>query len=180
MKTAIIYYSFSGNNKLLAETLADRLSADLIRITEPYKRGAWRILWDMLFCRTPKINPVELNYEDYDHVMIMAPIWDFRIANPMKTFLKKYGPKLREYSFITLCIGRKGQEEVIHNQLEEWTHKAPMTMVEFKINDLVAPQQQDKLQHVTGYEVRPREIARFEPQIKALVELIKCKEMIAA
>ena len=180
MKTAIIYYSFSGNNKLLAETLANRLDADLIRITEPRKRGAWKIIWDMLFCRTPKINPVELDYSAYDHIMLLAPIWDFRIANPMKSFLKKEGPKLPQYSFISLCIGRKGQEEVIQNQLEEWTSKAPVTIVEFKINDLVAPQQQDKLQHVTGYEVRPKEIARFEPQINALVNLIRGKETIAA
>lgn len=59
MKTLIVYFSFSGNNELLAKDVAKDLEADLLQITEPKKRGIFRIMLDMLFNRFPKINELK-------------------------------------------------------------------------------------------------------------------------
>jgi len=41
MKTLIAYYSFSGNNAILAALLKSRLGADVYEITEPRPRKAY-------------------------------------------------------------------------------------------------------------------------------------------
>ncbi|MCH5304733.1 MAG: flavodoxin family protein, partial [Ruminococcus sp.] len=48
MKTAIVYYSMSGNTEFIAKKIADKISADLIKI-EPEKaypsKGLRKFIW---------------------------------------------------------------------------------------------------------------------------------------
>ena len=48
MKTVIVYYSMSGNTKYVADKIAEKLHADIIRI-EPVKaypnQGAQKFIW---------------------------------------------------------------------------------------------------------------------------------------
>jgi flavodoxin len=55
MKTLIIYYSFSGNNEVLAQELQKRLDCDLQKIVELKPRKSIDILFDLIFKRTSKI-----------------------------------------------------------------------------------------------------------------------------
>jgi flavodoxin len=103
MKTLVVFFSFSGNNKLLALEIQKLSGCDIYQIEEPEKRSGIRILFDVLFRRDPEIKRTEIQVSRYDHLILSAPIWAGRIANPLKTFLKVEKDKIREYSFITLC-----------------------------------------------------------------------------
>ena len=158
MKTLIVYFSFSGNNKMLAINIASDIEADVIEITEPKKRGMFKIMLDIFFNRSPKINDLEIRWEEYDHIMLMAPIWNYIIAHPMKSFIKKEKEHLKNYSFITVCSGREKQKEKIRTQLKKLTAYEPKAIIEFEILDLITSEEQD----ISKYEVTQEDLEKFK------------------
>ncbi|MBG6130578.1 menaquinone-dependent protoporphyrinogen IX oxidase [Aquimarina sp. EL_43] len=158
MKTLIVYFSFSGNNELLAKDVAKDLEADLLQITEPKKRGIFRIMLDMLFNRFPKINELNILWDEYHHIVLMAPIWNYIIAHPMKTFIKKSKEDLKNYSFITLCSGRDTQKEKIAAQLEKLARYEPKVIIEFETRTFITPEQESK----GAYKVTQEDLTRLK------------------
>ncbi len=179
MKKLIVYFSFTNNNKLLSEHLTAYLDADIFRITEPHKRTDILILMDILFNQTPKINPLAIDWSKYDHTILIAPIYDYAIAHPMKTFIQQEKDNIGNYSFLTLCIGREGQKQKIINQLKIWLGRKPETVEEFLINDLVSPEQIEKIRYGSHYTIKEEEMKTFEPQIKATTALISSASSIS-
>lgn len=99
MKTAIVYYSMSGNTEYLAEKIADELKASdevsIIRIN-PQKaypdKGARKFIWggkSAVMGDTPKLIPYEFNSEDYDRIILGTPVWASTFVPPIKTFIKE-------------------------------------------------------------------------------------------
>ncbi len=160
MKTLIVYFSFTGNNKTLADAMGKDLRADVLQITEPKKRAMFRIMLDMLFNRFPKINELSIPWEQYDHILLLAPIWNYLIANPMKTFIRKNKTYLKNYSFITLCSGRETQNEKIAKQLKRLAAYAPQTIIEFEILKLPTYEEQKN----SIYKVTQDDIKTFKQQ----------------
>ncbi|EZH73977.1 hypothetical protein ATO12_13935 [Aquimarina atlantica] len=158
MKTLIVYFSFSGNNELLAKDLAKDLEADLLQITEPKKRGMFRIMLDMLFNRFPRINELNILWNDYHHIVLVAPIWNYIIAHPMKTFIKKNKEYLTNYSFITLCSGRDTQKEKIMAQLRKLADYEPKVIIEFETRTFITPEQERK----GAYKVTQEDLTRLK------------------
>ena len=100
MKTAIVYYSMSGNTAYVAERLAGRLFADLIRL-EPEKAypntGVKKFLWggkSALMSETPKLEPYSFCAQAYDQIILGTPVWASNIAPPLRTFLQEQGEAL--------------------------------------------------------------------------------------
>ncbi|MEW7289961.1 flavodoxin family protein [Aquimarina sp. 2304DJ70-9] len=158
MKTLIVYFSFTGNNKALADTLGKDLGADVLQITEPKKRGMFKIMLDMLFNRFPRINELSIPWGQYDHILLMAPIWNYLIANPMKTFVRKNKTYLKNYSFITLCSGRETQNEKIAKQLKKLATYEPQAIIEFEILKLPTYEEQKS----SIYKVTPDDLKTFK------------------
>ena len=106
MKTLVIYFSYTRNNRLLAEHLAQCLGCDLCPVVEARRRTGLTVLLDMLFKRTPQLEPLALSPTQYDHIILVAPIWDAKLANPMKSLVKRehaafadYGHSAATYEF---------------------------------------------------------------------------------
>ena len=77
MKTAIVYYSMSGNTKYAADKIAEKIKAaeeiDIIRI-EPKKaypaKGAKKFIWggkSAVMGETPELEEYTFNSDMYDH-----------------------------------------------------------------------------------------------------------------
>lgn len=79
MKELIVYYSFSGNTKKYAEELAKTTNADLCEITEVKKRGKFnaytRGIVQTFKGTKSKINPVSIDFSQYDKIIIASPVW---------------------------------------------------------------------------------------------------------
>ena len=93
MKTAIVYYSMSGNVKSVAEKLSDMLNADLTEI-KPVKafpdKGFGKFFWggkSAVMGETPELEPYSFNADEYDTVIIGSPIWASSFTPPVRTFL---------------------------------------------------------------------------------------------
>lgn len=119
MTTAIVYYSMSGNTKYVADKIAERIEADIIRI-DPVKaypdKGAKKFIWggkSAVMGEKPALLPYELNVEKYDRIILGTPVWASNFAPPIRTFIKEnpniHGKKLAVFT----CFSGGGADKAI-------------------------------------------------------------------
>ena len=95
MRTAVVYYSMSGNTAETAKKIADAAGADLVEI-RPVKaypdKGVRKFLWggkSAVMAETPALQPYDFRAEDYDRIIIGFPVWASNMAPPVRTFVKE-------------------------------------------------------------------------------------------
>lgn len=94
-KVAIIYYSFSGNTRGIAERIAKAIGADVFAIdtVKPYT-GSYQQVVDQAHKEIaahirPEIKPVDIDLSQYDAVVLASPVWWYTYAPAMGTFLDR-------------------------------------------------------------------------------------------
>jgi hypothetical protein len=135
MKTAIICYSYTHNNLVLAGEILTRTGGTLFVIQEEKARTKLTILFDLMFNRTPKIRAFSHLLERFDHYILISPIWAGKIASPLRSFIRNVGPGISSYSFITVCGGAPNQKEKIVTELATLLHKEPLMVTELSLSD---------------------------------------------
>ena len=168
MKTLIAYFSFSGNNELLAKELQTLVQGDLYQISETNKRAGISILLDVLFKRVPKIHKPDIDINQYDHVILVAPVWAGRLANPVKSFFKLEKDNIRDYSFISLC-GNGGNIH-LREELISLSGKMPSSIMELPVNDLLPVMKKDKVKFTSGYRINRQDLNTFKPSIEKFLK----------
>ena len=117
MKSAVIYYSLTGNTSLVAKMIAERIEADIIKL-KPEKEipstGASKYFWggkSVMLNEKPKLLNDNLNLEGYDTLIIGTPIWAGSITPPINTFLSENVIKdKRIFLFATHSPGTKTEK----------------------------------------------------------------------
>ncbi len=96
MKCLVLYYSFSGNTRLIAETVAKELNADLEEL-KPVKplnaSGAGYVMWglrQLVSQNKPPLLPLEHDPKAYDLIVIGTPVWSYTVTPPIRTFLEEH------------------------------------------------------------------------------------------
>lgn len=90
-KTAVIYFSRSGNTGVLAQHIAHSENADLFQIdAEDYALGipGWMSALKDARNHVAKISPTTINLNGYDKVYFGAPIWLYSPAPPIWQFVQ--------------------------------------------------------------------------------------------
>ena len=123
MKTAIVYYSMSGNTKYAADKIAEKIKAaeeiDIIRI-EPKKaypaKGAKKFIWggkSAVMGETPALQAYEFHIEQYDRIIFGTPIWASTFAPPLRTFINE-NPDVRDKKIsVFTCFSGGGADKAI-------------------------------------------------------------------
>jgi len=125
MKTAIVYYSMSGNTAAAAKKAAENLNADLIEI-KPEKafpdKGFRKFLWggkSAVMAETPKLMPYTFEPDKYDLVVIGFPVWASNVAPPVRTFVSENKELLRNKRIAAFaCQGGSGAEKALKKLLD--------------------------------------------------------------
>ncbi|HET6542164.1 MAG TPA: flavodoxin domain-containing protein [Chryseolinea sp.] len=177
MKTLIVYSSFSGNNEMLALDLKIMLNCNILRIKEIRKRTGFSIFLDIFFNRTPRIEGQKEKIKDYDHVILIAPVWAGKIASPLKSFLLKEKNNIRRYSFITACGGSQDQKTKIENELTRFVGKKPVAVTELSIRDLLQSNQKNNIKNVTAYRLKTNDLSFFASKIRDHVKLAQAEPL---
>ncbi|MBS1660924.1 MAG: flavodoxin family protein [Bacteroidetes bacterium] len=165
MKTLIVYYSFTGNNALLAGYLKERLHADVYGIAEVKQRTGVTILLDVLFGRNARIKTPSFGGE-YDRLVVLGPIWNAGIASPVRTFLKMERGRFEQYAFISVCGGRAGQEAKVTGQLTAAGGKAPVALSLLSLNDRLPADRKLATRKGTSYKIEPGDMEYFKEDIE--------------
>ena len=92
-KTLVLYYSLTGNTKVVAEKMANRLGADIEEIVcvDPYDTNFQACIQRCMQEREqgviPDIQPVKADLSQYDIIFIGYPVWFGTYAPPIAKFL---------------------------------------------------------------------------------------------
>ena len=153
MRTLIVYYSFTGNNKALAERLCERIECDILAVREERGRNGFSILLDLLFKRRARLSKYTVDVSAYDNVIVVAPVWAGKIATPMQTFLLNERRNLTRYSVFTVCGGVAGQREKLAEFMETLTGKRPAAVKELWVKDFLPAEKRDDPRFSSTYQV---------------------------
>ncbi len=90
-KSAVVFFSLSGNTRKVAEKIAHAIGADAIEIktatpiTGTYDEIVERAKGDVAAKHTPEIAPIDIS--NYDHIIVGTPTWWYTMAPAVRTFL---------------------------------------------------------------------------------------------
>lgn len=110
MKTLVAYYSLDGNTAFIAQIIAEKLGADIMKLEpiKPYPTKGFKkfLVGGMGAVRkaTPELKNENINTAQYDNIVLGSPVWAGTFAPPLNTLLKKHGFKGKKLAFF-LCSG---------------------------------------------------------------------------
>lgn len=94
-KRLIVFYSYTGHTKYIAELIKSKLQCDMCEIKpiKPYSDD-----YDLVVDEyqnneraqeTPEIEKLEIDLNEYDEIIVGSPVWWYTITPPIRTFLKE-------------------------------------------------------------------------------------------
>ena len=158
MKTAIVYYSMSGNTALAAEKMAEGLNADLIEI-RPEKaypdKGFRKFFWggkSAVMAETPALEPYTFRPELYDQVIFGFPIWAGNITPPIRTFIRENRETLRGKRIAAFACQSGSGAEKAFGRLMECLGRSSIaaTLILIDPKDKPSPENDGKMQEFIG------------------------------
>jgi hypothetical protein len=96
----VVCYSHTGTSRRAAQLLCSHHGWPLGEIREVASRGNLRCVLDSLLRRRPEIRYDGPDPGDFRTVVLIAPIWMYRLAGPMRTFVAREKDKLRRVAVI--------------------------------------------------------------------------------
>lgn len=114
MAYLVTYYSRTGNNRTIAEAIAKSLSADIDEITENKKRtGKLGYIKAGADSKSGKLAEIEFEKDpqNYDTIIIGAPIWAGNPIPPLRTYLQEVELKGKRVAFF-ICSQTSGYTEM--------------------------------------------------------------------
>lgn len=107
-KTLVVYYSYTNNVKSVVNVLSSLIDSDVVEILPAekdldYAANNYAIGSALITSirnnpddedSYPAIDPVEVNLDDYDTIIIGAPLWWSQMATPLQSYLFKNGKNM--------------------------------------------------------------------------------------
>jgi flavodoxin len=108
----VVYYSFEGNTKLIADSIADAVGADRLRlevVKEQKSHGFIKYLWggrQVVMKSMPKlVIPLEKHVADYDMLFIGTPVWAYSFSPALRTFFSLVSLSGKKIALFCSCGG---------------------------------------------------------------------------
>ena len=113
VKILVVYYSLTGNTKFIAETIAKSVDADILEL-KPVKvlkvEGGMKYFWggfQATMKKKPKLEPININPDNYDLIFIGSPVWAWRQSPPINSFLSLFDFSEKNLA-LWMCAGGDG------------------------------------------------------------------------
>jgi hypothetical protein len=173
MKTTIISYSLTGNNATLAASIAKELGAEHIKIVEAKSRTTGTIFFDILFNRTPKVNPMPGGVGDSDLVIFVAPVWMGQVATPLRAYFRYFKDRPANYAFVSISGGADGPNPKLAAELSKRMGKEPAALIDMHIANLFPPDPKPTREVTMAYRLKEAEVKGLtEKIVRTLREII--------
>lgn len=120
MKTAVVYYSMSGNTDYVSNYISKKMNVDLIKIVpkkEYPKSGFKKFFWggkSAVMGETPELEEYEFDSDKYDKIIFGTPVWASSFVPPIRTFIKENKEKLANKRIsVFVCYSGGGADKAI-------------------------------------------------------------------
>ncbi len=145
IKTIVIYYSFEGKTKFIAEYLSQKLDADILSLKpekEINSHGFMKYIWggrQAVMKSKPKLEKYSFDINKYETIIIGSPVWAWTYSPPIRAFLSENIIQGKKVAFFCCHEGDKGKApEVAEKLLSDGNEylgsidiNAPLTNEEF-------------------------------------------------
>lgn len=108
----VVVYSYTGVSRKAAQLLCSHHGWPLGEIVEAKPRGTLRCVLDSLLRRRPRVRYDGPDPGDFRTVVLVSPIWMYRLAAPMRSFLRENGIVLPRVAMV-LTMGSGGASSVL-------------------------------------------------------------------
>lgn len=112
----VVFYSHTGTARTLAQLLSSHHGWPIGEIIEERSRagavGTLRCILDSLFSRRPAIRYEGPDPGDFHTVVLVSPIWIYRLAGPMRSFIAAHRAALRHVAVIS-TMGSAGASNAV-------------------------------------------------------------------
>ena len=173
MKVVVVSYSLTGNNEALATSVAAQLAVKHIKVAEFKSRTMATIFLDILFSRTPKVNPAVKEMEGNDLVIFAGPVWIGQVAKPLRAYLSYLKNISCEYAFISISGGADGANLKIAGELNKRAGREPAAVIDLHIADLLPPEPKPNRKETSAYHLNDKDIKRLTNTIVTTLRQIK-------
>lgn len=118
-KKLVVYYSYTGNTKMIAENIQKKLECDILEIKPviPYSTDYQTVVDEEQnnesAKKTPEIEKIDVDLRKYDEIIIGSPVWWYTIAPVIRTFLKENdlsGKTIKPFATNAGWLGRTFKE----------------------------------------------------------------------
>ena len=95
-KKLVVYFSYTGNTKMIAGMIKDKLNCDILEIETviPYSTDYQTVVDEEQNNEGSKILPeikdINIDLNNYDEIIIGTPVWWYNAAPAIRKFLTKY------------------------------------------------------------------------------------------
>ena len=93
MKTLLVFFSYTGNTKIIADMIKDKLNCDVFEIKTviPYSEDYDTVVNDEQNSEAsnhlPEIQNIDIDLSQYDEIILGTPVWWYRPVPAIRTFL---------------------------------------------------------------------------------------------
>lgn len=115
LKKLVVYYSFEGNTRFIANTIAEVIDADILELrpkNEIKTKSFMKFLWggrQVIMKEKPDLIPFDINLQEYDIIFIGTPVWAWSYAPPLNTFFSTIEIKNKKIALFCCHGGGKGK-----------------------------------------------------------------------
>lgn len=94
-KKLVVYYSYTGHTKMIAESIQKQLNCDILEIkpVKPYSTDYQTVVDEeqnnSSLNKVPEIQEIDKDLSKYNEIIIGSPVWWYTIAPVIRTFLTK-------------------------------------------------------------------------------------------
>ena len=116
-KSLILYYSYEGNTKRVAEIIQKRIGCDIESI-KPVKdmetKGFGKYIWGgakVVMHKKPELVPIQNDITSYDTLWIGTPVWAWTITPPILSLISSEWMRNKKIYFFYTHEGGPGKIE---------------------------------------------------------------------
>lgn len=173
MNITVVSYSFTGNNRALATSVARELGARHIDLACPQIKSMMSTALSML--GAPRVKPGPEAMEGCDLVLFVAPVWMGHVSAPLRTYLSHLKKLPRRYGFLSVSGGGAAGGNVnLAAELERRAGAKPAVVVDLPLTPFL-PAAKDKAEKadVIVYKVNEADVAQLtDAALKQIREIL--------
>lgn len=120
MKNLLVYYSYTGNTKIIADMIKEKIDCDVVQLQPktPFLEEDYQAIVDEYQSnesskKCVEIEDIDVDLSNYDKVIIGTPVWWYTITPVLREFLKNNDLSQKQvYAFATNAgwLGRTFKE----------------------------------------------------------------------